>query len=60
MQRRFATAAAAQNAVFTPVQLKHLPYEMGALEPIISGQLLDFHYSKHHRAYVNNLNQLME
>ena len=38
------------------VQLKHLPYEIGALEPVISGHLLDFHYSKHHRTYVNQLN----
>ena len=42
------------------VQLKHLPYEMGALEPVISGHLLDFHYSKHHRTYVNQLNALIE
>ena len=47
-------------ATFTPVQLKQLPYELGALEPIISGQLLDFHYSKHHRNYVNNLNTALE
>ena len=26
----------------------------------MSGHLLDFHYSKHHRTYVNNLNQLLE
>ena len=42
------------------VQLKHLPYEIGSLEPIMSGHLLDFHYGKHHRTYVNNLNNLLE
>lgn len=42
------------------VQLKHLPYEFGALEPVISGQLMNFHYSMHHRGYVNNLNTLIE
>ena len=42
------------------VQLKHLPYEFGALEPCMSGQTLQFHYGKHHRTYVNNLNQLLE
>lgn len=38
--------------------LKHLPYEIGALEPVVSGHLMEFHYGKHHRAYVNNLNTL--
>lgn len=33
---------------------------MGALEPVVSGHLMDFHYGKHHRTYVNNLNQLIE
>ena len=40
--------------------LKHLPYEMGSLEPIMSGLLLDYHYGKHHRTYVTNLNNLLE
>ena len=42
------------------VSLKHLPYEIGVLEPIMSGQTIDFHYGKHHRTYVNNLNNLLE
>ena len=45
---------------FQRVQLKHLPYDLGALEPVISGKIMEFHYSRHHRGYVNNLNQLME
>ena len=44
----------------TRVQLKHLPFEIGSLEPIMSGLLLDFHYGKHHRTYVKNLNSLLE
>jgi Fe-Mn family superoxide dismutase len=36
-----------------------LPYEIGALEPVVSGHLLEFHYGKHHRTYVNNLNNLL-
>ena len=31
---------------------------MGALEPVISKQLLDLHYSKHHKTYVTNYNKL--
>lgn len=44
----------------TRVSMKHLPYEIGGLEPVISGHLMDFHYGKHHRTYVNNLNNLLE
>jgi len=33
---------------------------MGALEPVVSGHLMEFHYGKHHRAYVNNLNKINE
>lgn len=33
---------------------------MGALEPVVSGHLMEFHYGKHHRTYVNNLNKLNE
>ncbi len=42
------------------VQLKQLPYDLGALEPVVSGHLMEFHYGKHHRAYVNNLNRLSQ
>ncbi len=39
--------------------LPELPYAMDALEPIISKHTLEFHYGKHHQAYVNNLNNLV-
>ena len=42
------------------VNLKNLPYEIGGLEPVISGHLMDYHYGRHHRTYVNNLNGLLE
>lgn len=58
--KSFATAAAASTASPIFVQLKHLPYELGALEPVVSGHLMEFHYGKHHRNYVNNLNMLNE
>ena len=51
---------AAQIPAVVQVNLKHLPFEMGALEPVMSGLLLDYHYGKHHRAYVNNLNAALE
>jgi superoxide dismutase, Fe-Mn family len=41
-----------------PFELPKLPYSLNSLEPIISKQTLEFHYGKHHQAYVNNLNNL--
>ena len=41
-------------------ELPALPYERNALEPYISEETLNFHYGKHHQAYVTNLNKLVE
>ncbi|HEY9050066.1 MAG TPA: superoxide dismutase [Gammaproteobacteria bacterium] len=43
-----------------PITLPALPYDKSALEPHISSKTLDFHYGKHHNAYVTNLNKLIE
>ena len=59
LKRCFASAEAPAVKPFRTV-LKDLPYEIGALEPVISSQTMEFHYGKHHRGYVNNLNKLME
>jgi superoxide dismutase, Fe-Mn family len=40
--------------------LPELPYGMDALAPHISKETLEFHYGKHHNAYVTNLNKLVE
>ncbi len=40
--------------------LPPLPYDKSALSPHISGETLDYHYGKHHQAYVTNLNKLVE
>ena len=40
-------------------ELPPLPWAMDALEPYISAKTLEFHYGKHHLAYVNNLNSLI-
>ena len=39
-------------------ELPKLPYQKNALEPYISEKTIEFHYGKHHQAYVNNLNNL--
>ncbi len=36
-----------------------LPYAENALEPVISAKTIGFHYGKHHKAYVDNLNKLI-
>ncbi len=40
-------------------ELPKLPYAHDALEPYISKRTIEFHYGKHHQAYVNNLNKLV-
>ncbi|WP_277810744.1 superoxide dismutase [Chromohalobacter canadensis] len=39
-------------------ELPALPYEKNALEPHISAETLEYHYGKHHQAYVSKLNEL--
>jgi superoxide dismutase, Fe-Mn family len=41
-------------------ELPPLPYAKDALEPHMSAKTLDFHYGKHHQAYVTNLNNLLK
>jgi len=40
-------------------ELPALPYAMNALEQYISERTMEFHYGKHHKAYVDNLNKLI-
>lgn len=39
--------------------LPPLPYALDALEPIISKETLEYHYGKHHQAYIDKLNTLI-
>jgi Fe-Mn family superoxide dismutase len=39
--------------------LPELPYSIDSLEPYISRETIEFHYGKHHQAYVNNLNNMI-
>jgi len=41
------------------IELPPLPYAQDALAPVISAETLSFHYGKHHKAYVDNLNKLV-
>jgi Fe-Mn family superoxide dismutase len=41
-------------------KLPDMPYDYGALEPFISGEIMKVHHTKHHQAYVTNLNAALE
>lgn len=49
-----------QGAVLEQYVLPPLPYDFGALEPVISAEIMNLHYTKHHQGYVNNLNKALE
>src|SRR5215470_15341894 len=51
--------AAAERTGARQHTLPPLPYAMNALEPVISAQTLSFHYGKHHKAYVDKVNELI-
>jgi Fe-Mn family superoxide dismutase len=42
------------------IELPALPYARDALQPHISAETIDYHYGKHHQAYVTNLNNLIQ
>lgn len=42
------------------IELPKLPYALDALAPTISKETLEYHYGKHHQAYVTNLNNLIK
>jgi Fe-Mn family superoxide dismutase len=43
-----------------PFTLPELPYAKNSLEPHIQATTFDYHYGKHHQAYVTNLNKMIE
>lgn len=48
------------SSIRTKVSLPKLDWDYGALEPYISGQINELHYTKHHQTYVNGLNAANE
>ncbi len=70
-RREFVVGAAAAAAVASAtlilprgaraaaIELPPLPYPDNALDPYISSNTIGFHYGKHHKAYVDNLNKLI-
>lgn len=69
MFSRSATATLRKTALSTSplvaarrfkVTLPELDWDFGALEPYISGQINELHYTKHHQTYVNGFNAAVE
>jgi superoxide dismutase, Fe-Mn family len=50
---------ATETLSMRPIVLPALPYDEGALDPVISANTLSYHYDKHHRTYVDTLNKLI-
>lgn len=48
------------SATYAEFKQDPLPYAYNALEPYIDAQTMEIHYSKHHLAYVNNLNAALK
>ncbi|KAI4215854.1 MAG: hypothetical protein LQ351_001842 [Letrouitia transgressa] len=55
-QAKLATTTFTRNKATLP----DLPYDYGALEPAISGQIMELHHSKHHNTYVSSFNAASE
>lgn len=55
-----AVSSAAVAASRRKHTLPELTYGYKALEPTISGEIMELHHSKHHATYVNNLNAAEE
>ena len=57
MDLPFEIAKLLPRGVFMKFLLPDLPFELDALEPFMSRKTLEYHYGKHHKNYVDKLNE---
>jgi len=55
-----AASMASTSFIRAKATLPDLPYDFGALEPSISGKIMELHYKNHHQTYVNGFNAASE
>ena len=53
-------ATLAAQKIAKSISLPPLPYPEDALAPVISARTLSFHHEKHHKAYVDKVNELIQ
>ncbi|OIV98057.1 hypothetical protein TanjilG_09550 [Lupinus angustifolius] len=58
--RTVTAATTTHSRGLQTVTLPDLDYDYGALEPAISGEIMELHHQKHHQAYVTNYNKAIE
>ncbi len=59
MNKKDTNNSATAIGAVSPHVFAPLPYAENALEPIITAKTISFHYGKHHKGYVDNLNKLI-
>jgi Fe-Mn family superoxide dismutase len=54
-----ASVSASASVSSASITLPPLPWPENALDPVISAKTISFHYGKHHKTYVDNLNKMV-
>ena len=57
---RVGSAVATHSRGLHVYTLPNLDYDYGALEPAISGEIMQLHHQKHHQTYITNYNKALE